>query len=80
MIDNKLTRFLWSVIWDKWLWNSYYHDYFTVVKVKGWRTAIVEYRGIEKHTMTMKKVKGNMTAERGGVDGYTMSPCFWHFK
>jgi hypothetical protein len=38
-MNNKFTRFLWATLWSKWL------DGDKVVKVKGWRTAIVDGRG-----------------------------------
>ena len=33
---------LWYWIYKKWLWDDFYKAYDKVIKVKGWRTAIVQ--------------------------------------
>lgn len=42
MLKDKIARWLWAIIWKKWLWNDFYQEYGKVIKVKGWRTALVE--------------------------------------
>ena len=37
-------RFLFSIIWRRWLTDTFYGDYKKVVRIKGWRTALVESR------------------------------------
>lgn len=41
-MNNVFTRYLWSIIYKKWLWCSYTKKYYKVIKVKGWRTAIID--------------------------------------
>jgi hypothetical protein len=42
---------IWSIIWMHWLWNPIKHRYNTVIKVKGWRTAVIE-DGDERSVMS----------------------------
>jgi hypothetical protein len=48
LLTLTLLNFLFSVIYRRWLWDSFAERYETVVRVKGWRTAIVESAGARK--------------------------------
>lgn len=39
---NKFVILVWSVVWRKWLICPYSQKKRTVIKVKGWRTAIIK--------------------------------------
>jgi hypothetical protein len=52
MINNFITRWLFSIIYRKWLWSSYSKTYSKVIRVKGWRTALIERDGYERSTIT----------------------------
>lgn len=52
MINNIITRWLFSIIYKRWLWSSYSKTYSEVIKVKGWRTALIERGGYERLTIT----------------------------
>ncbi len=43
---------IWKLVWLKWLWSDYFKCYATVIKVKGWRTAIVEWKGCSRMTIS----------------------------
>lgn len=45
-----MIKWLYSIVWKRWLWNDYFKDYDRVIKVKGWRTAIIEDKA--KHRAT----------------------------
>ena len=48
---ERLVIWLWSVVWSRWLIDCK-GSKMTVVKVKGWRTAIVESRCESRKTIT----------------------------
>jgi len=39
--NNWIICCLWSLIYRKWLWDIYHKKHYKVIKVKGWRTALV---------------------------------------
>jgi hypothetical protein len=49
---NKFIIWIWWKIYKKWLYVSFYKKYSTVIKVKGWRTALVEDAGKHRSTIT----------------------------
>jgi len=61
--NNRLLCWLWSRIYRRWLWNDYYGTYDKVLKVMGWRTALVT----------------NVTKAGREANRRCMSPCFWIF-
>jgi len=38
----KIIRWLWALIYRKYLWDYHYKSYSKVIRVKGWRTALIE--------------------------------------
>ena len=48
MLDNILTRWLFRLIYRRWLWDSHFKMYARIIKVKGWRTALVDWDGCER--------------------------------
>jgi hypothetical protein len=49
---KKVVNVIWALIWRKWLWNSYDQDYEKVIKVKGWRTAIVQDKSAHRRSIS----------------------------
>ena len=49
---QRIAIFLWSRIYKKWLWDDFFNDYERVLKVRGWRTALVVRKSGSRHTMT----------------------------
>lgn len=47
----KIVRWLWSIIYKKHLWDDFHKCHRTVIKVKGWRTAIVDSK-TQRYTIT----------------------------
>lgn len=69
MIDSRVGRhpllcWLWARVYRRWLWNEWYGNHDKVLRVIGWRTALVasgrapEYRGQRRY----------------------ITPCFWWFQ
>lgn len=48
---DRLVMWFWSIVWKRWL-VDYRGSPLTVVKVKGWRTAIVESNSEPRKTIT----------------------------
>lgn len=42
-ISQRVLCWLFSIIYRRWLWEDWYKEYATPLKVKGWRTALVGY-------------------------------------
>ena len=40
---QKVLCWLFARVYRRWLWNDWYKEYETPLKVKGWRTALVGY-------------------------------------
>ena len=55
---------LWSRVYRRWLWNEFYGTHDRVLRVIGWRTALV-----------CSVTKSGREASRRG-----MTPCFWIFQ
>lgn len=47
---NKFLCFLFSKIYKKWLFDSFSGKYWKPIKVKGWRTALVDLNGRRQTT------------------------------
>lgn len=45
-------RFLWASVYRRWLWCSFSKKYYCVIRVKGWRTAIVQNPCAHRSTMS----------------------------
>jgi len=46
-----MIKWIWAIIYRKWLWNNYYKCYDTVVKVHGWRCATVDDKARRRKMM-----------------------------
>jgi hypothetical protein len=44
--------FVFSLIYKRWLYDDYSKSFDTVVKVKGWRTALVDSKGGSRRSMS----------------------------
>jgi len=54
-----MIKWLYSQVWKHWLWNEFYQTYDKVIKVYGWRTALVEAKsGARKVTSPCFKILG----------------------
>jgi hypothetical protein len=47
-----LLNFIFSIVYRRWLWCEFTQRHDRVIRVKGWRTAIVESAGKRRHTMS----------------------------
>lgn len=52
MWNNKLTRWLFSIVYYRWLGHDFYKCQANIIKVKGWRTALVNW-GSQRNTITI---------------------------
>lgn len=58
-----IVRKAWELVYRKWLWSDFYKTHAQVIRVKGWRTALVK----------------EVNSKGNEVNRYTTSPCFWFF-
>ncbi|MEK6884632.1 MAG: hypothetical protein AABY22_33675 [Nanoarchaeota archaeon] len=63
MIQKILCK-IWFLVWKKWLYDSRLGTYYKVLKVSGWRTALIS-----------RNFQNGKEYNRS-----TISPCFWWFK
>lgn len=61
---NSVLCFLFSVVYRRWLWNDWTGTYDKVLRVKGWRTAVIT--AVTKSGIQLQR--------------RTMTPCFWIFQ
>ena len=69
LLDRRVGRhpllcWLWARVYRRWLWNDFYGTHDKVLRVIGWRTALVS---------SVTKT-GRETSRR------CMMPCFWWFR
>ncbi len=50
-MTQKILIFLWSIVWREWLFD-WKKQPLKVIKVKGWRTALVETKAGHRETIT----------------------------
>ena len=43
---------IWAFVYRKWLWNERLQEYDTVIRVKNWRCAVVDRKGLGRSTIS----------------------------
>ena len=61
---KKIAIMVLSIIYRRWLWDEECGTYSRIIRVKGWRTMLIE-----------KTTKRGTPGQR-----LTISPCFWWFS
>ena len=47
-----LLKRLWALVYRRWLYDDYYKNYYKVLRVKGWRSALVERKSGERMSLS----------------------------
>lgn len=63
-MTQRFLCWLFAIVYRRWLWNPYYKNHDRVLRVKGWRTALV--------------ITGSLPFPHG--QRRTMTACFWRFQ